>query len=338
MTISYERSSVYPQPDRSGGAEAPGLTFFDWILPPPAVPLVILLLIILPMALLAAQSLFLPLLEFVSSLLFAGSEGGAASLPFHFFLKLGAFLVLAFFGLVQLVLRINAFYYSVWAKGFPRPHPLHVDYEPDNQQSMVALLNWKLYRLFGVMAPPLVLGAVTFLVGLGELYLFNLSTGLPFISLSIQFIVALFLFMVLSLFTGFAFLNSVWTFLTTVFGDIIAITEPDLPAKTVFDRAGRIAFASPMILIFYPAYLVFLLGVVVEVYLLLSTYTVQDLITLNVNIPLILGLEVLTLVCYLSLNYLRFYTYHHALARYYNNLPPYIKDRYAQNISSFNRF
>lgn len=332
MNIPIEKLQPFPEDSSQDKA---GLTFFDWFLPPPALPLLVLLMIILPMALLAAQSLSIPLVEFLGSLVLSGSEGFTASLPITFFIKLGAFIVLAFFGLVQLVLRINAFYYSVWARGFPRPHPLHVDYQPDSQQSMMALLNWKLYRFGNIVAPPVVLASVTFGLGLLALYMFNVSSGLPFISLSIQFIVGLFLIMLFSMFTVFAFINSIWTFFTTVFGDIIAITEPDLPAKAVFERCGRIVFSSPMIYIFYLAYVVFLVGVLAEIVMLFMNYNIQDLIAFKMNFPLLFGVELVTLAFYLTLNYLRFYTYHYALSNYYNKLPQSLKDRYSAPVSRF---
>jgi hypothetical protein len=335
MTVPFEKRAPYFEDPAQTASIQEATTFFDWILPPPALPLIILLMIVFPMAILSAQSLLIPLLEYLTSLVMSGSEGGSVSLPLHFYIKLGAFLVLVSFGLIQLVLRINAYYYSAWAKGFPKPHPLHVAYHPDNQQSILSLLNWKLYRLFTIFAPPLFLTALTFGLGLLELYLFNLSTGFPFISLSIQFIVAIFLMMLLSLFTGFSLINSSWTFLTTVFGDLIAITEPDLSVKTIFDRCGRIVFSSPMIFIFLIAYGAFILGFLGEIYFLVATYDIQDLLKFKMNFPLLLGAECVTFVFYITINYLRFYTYHMALSNFYNKLPPNLKDRYSSQGSSF---
>jgi hypothetical protein len=303
-------------------------TFLECILPPQALPLLVLLLLILPMAILTAESLFIPLFEWLRSLFLSGPEAGATSLPFHFFLKLSIFLVLAFLGVVQLFLRINTLYFSVWAERFSRPHTLHADYHPDYQQSILSLLNWNIFRILTLAAPPLVLGVVTFLVGMLELYLFNLFSGLPFISLPIQFIVALFLMMILSLFTGFAFLNSIWTSFITVFGDVVAVTEPELSAKTIYDRCGRIAFSSPLVYVFYSAYFLFVVGILSELYLLLTTYDIQDLITFHVDFSLLLGMEVLTFALYLILNYLKFLTYHQALAFYYAKLPLSTKEQF----------
>lgn len=315
-------SSAYP-------ADRYSVTFMDYLLPPQALPLIILLLLILPMAILTGESLFIPLAEWIKSLFTSGSDVGSTSLPLYFFLKLAVFLVLTFFGLVQLIFRINTLYLMAWSSKFPKPHTLHVNYEPDLQLSPASLLNWSVYRLLMVVAPPLVMGVVTFLVGLLEVYLFNLFSGLPFISLPIQFIVAIFVSLLLCLFTGFACLNSVWTLFTTVFGDVIAVTEPELPAKTIYDRCGRIAFSAPLIYVFYVAYFIFLVGILVELYLLVANTDILDVVSFHANIPLILGIEAVTFGLYLVLSFIKFYTYHQALENYYVKLPQQFKERFS---------
>ncbi len=304
----------------------PGLTLFDLILPPQAVPLLLLLLLITPLVLLTAENFFIPFYEWATSRMTQNGELVFTSLPIYYFLKLGAFLVLSFLGGVQLLLRLNTIYYSVWAKAFPRPHPLHVDYYPQKHQSLLALMGWKFFRNAVIILPPIVMVALSGLVGLIELYLFNTFNELPFVSLSFQFIVSIFIMLLMMMFTGFIFLNSLWTLFTTIFGDIIAVTEPDLPNKTIYERCSRIAFSSPYIYVLYPAYLLFGIGFLAEVILLFSAVDIQELITFQAPIPLIFGFEVLTLGFYMALNYLKFYTYHHSLIQYYHKLPKQLKE------------
>jgi hypothetical protein len=328
MNSPYGARAAYSAPAH-GGYPSDHLSPMDWLLPAPAVPLMILLLIVLPLGLLSAQSLLLPLFETLSALVIgATGEGLVPTLPWYFYLKLTAFFILAFFGLLQVVLRITTYYYAVWSKGVGVVHPMHVPYQPESQMSMISLLNWKLYRLFALFTPPVVLLLITGFVGLIELYIFNYSVGLPFIGLSVQFIIALFLLMVFSLFTGLAFVNSIWNYFTTVFGDVVAVTEPELPAKTVFDRCGRVAFGSPLIWVFYAGYLCFLVAVGMESVWLLTHHTVQDLLLFRANVPLILVIEVITLFFYISMNYVRFMAYHQSLGSYYAKLPSYLTDRY----------
>jgi hypothetical protein len=307
--------------------ELTGHTVMDALLPAPALPLLLLLLVVLPVGLLAAYSLLVPLAESVTSLFFKGTDALYATLPWFYYVKLAAFLLLGFFGVFQLLVRVQAYYYTIWAKRFPRPHPLHVDYQPDGQSSLMALLGWTVYRSVSLLGPPVLLGLLTAGLGVLEVYLLNMFSGLPFLSLPIQFIVAIFLFMLMCLFTGFACVNSLWAYFTTIFGDIVAVTEPELPSKTIYERCGRIAFASPLVYLYYPAHFLFVTGVLILLYLFLSTYTIKDLLTLQINIPLVLGLEVLVLGVFLILNFMKFYTYHSALANFYQKLPLEVKDR-----------
>lgn len=317
MNVPLQNKQIYQLEEAEVG-------LVEMILPPQTVPLFLILIVILPLALLTAESLFVPLLEWMNS----ASTGAEEGLPFHFFIKMGAFLLLSFFGVFQLLMRINTTYYAVWARSFSRPHPLHVDYQPDEQQSILALLNWNMYRLMMICAPPIGLTLLTGLVGVIEIYLFNVLSGMPLISLPIQFIIALFIIMVLVLVTAFAYLNSVWTAFTTIYGDVAAVTEPDLPAKTIYERCGRIAFMSPLSYLLYPTYFFFWIALLAEVYLLITTLDIQDLIHFRANLPLIVGLEVATIGLYLLMNYLRFYTYHTALVNYYAKLPSQLKERF----------
>lgn len=315
---SYEVSPSLPS----------GVSVFDLILPPQAIPLLVLLLLVTPLVILTAESLIVPLFEWIRSrmMLAAGQEPTFGDLPTYFFIKLGAFGILSFLGGFQLLLRIKSIYYTTWAMAFPRPHSLHVDYQTDSNQGMAALVQWKLYQVGAVCLPPIVMGTITFLVGLVELYLFNTFSDLSFIGLSMQLTVELFLIMMLGLFTLCAFIHSLWIAMTSLFGDVVAVTEPDLPNALILQRCGRIAFCSPYIYFLFPAYFILILGILGQVYWLVSSVDIHDFTRFQGNIPLVFALEVFSLALYLGFSFFKFFTYHHGLSIYYSKLPPQLRD------------
>lgn len=309
-------------------SQAAGISVFDLILPPQAIPLLVLLLLVTPLVILTAESLIVPLFEWIRAriMVAAGQEPTFGDLPSYFFIKLGAFSILSFLGGFQLLLRIKSIYFTTWARAFPRPHSLHVDYQTDTNQGMTALIQWKIYQVAAICLPPVVMGTITFIVGLIELYLFNTFSDLSFIGMSMQLTIMLFLIMMLGLFTLFAFFNSLWNALTSLFGDVIAVTEPDLSNALILQRCGRIAFCSPYVYVLFPAYLILTLGILGEVYWLLSAVDVHDFTSFQANMALIFGLEVLTVAFYLGFNFFKFFTYHHGLSVYYSKLPPQLRD------------
>ncbi len=314
-----------PAPYRAGGKA----TIFDMFLPPQAFILLVILLAILPVTLLAAQSLFVPLFEAIRSLILPEMRGMQTILPWVFYVRLGIFLLLAFLGVFQLILRIRLIYYQAWAKNFPRSDVLHVDYQPDIQQSIVSVQSWNLYRLFAICLPPLIIGSTFVGVCFLELYLFNQFIDMPATSLPAVIISFLFISLLLLMFTIFAIGNSLWVMMITLFGDVVAITEPDLTTKTIYERCRRVAFSSPLVYLLYPAYFLFLVGLFAEVAWFVMTYDLQDLLQFKINFFWVFILETVTLAVYLGLNFLKFYTYHYALKWYYRRLPEAFRKRFA---------
>ncbi len=311
-TTSFGVASHYTRRDSN---------IFEMLLPPQAFILLILLLVLLPVTLLAGQSLFIPLFESLKSFVLPEMKGMQTILPWPFYLRLGIFLLLAFLGVFQLILRIRLAYYQAWAKGFSRPDPLHIDYQPDAQQSMLSVQSWNVYRLFAICLPPLIIGSIFVGTCFLELYLFNQFIDMPITTLPAVVISFLFISLLLMLFTVFSVGNSLWVLMITLFGDVVAITEPDLTVKVIYERCSRVAFSSAWVYLLYPAYFLFLIGVGAEIIGLVTTYDLQDLLQFKINFLLILALEGATLITYLGLNYLKFHAYHHALKRYYQRLP-----------------
>lgn len=310
-----------------------GMTWWEMLLPPTAAPLLALLLVVVPIVLLSAESLLIPLFEWMKDrfTLSPADALGFGELPPHFFLKLITFAVLAFLGSFQLLLRIKTIYYGTWAKAFPRPHPLHVDYQSNSERGMIALIQWKLFQIALIVLPPLVMASLTVMVGMVMLYLFNTFNELSFVGLSVQFTVELFLILMLGMFTGLAFLNSLWVAITSLFGDVIAVTEPDLPNPLVMQRCNRIAFASKYTLLLIPGYLLLTGWIIAQIVWLLNDVEIHqfNLAQLGANLPLLAtmaALEIFTVGLYLLFSFFKFYTYHHGLALYYHRLPEQLKD------------
>jgi hypothetical protein len=304
------------------------LGFFDLLMPPQTVILVILLMIIAPVALLTGESLLSPLIDWVRAIFMAESASVVAdTLPAFFFLKFGLFVVLCFLGGVQLLLRLNTLYYGTWAMVLDSPHPLHPPYQPDPQLSSLALLNWNAYRLLHIVGPPALTLVVMFGLGFIELWLFNLLSGVPMFGLPLQMIAATFLFLIMGLVFVCACLRSVWVLLYTLFGDVMAVTEPDLPVRTMFERCRRIALVSPRVIALYPAYALFYMGLLAAVVWLLITYDIEDLIGLKADVVQLLGIQSLLFGVYMLLNFWNLSCYHHALVTYYQRLPATLKDR-----------
>ena len=292
-------SHTQPESFETPASPSGGVSALEMLLPPQVTPLLLLL---------------------------PTGEATLGHLPTYFYIKLLAFLVLSFLGGFQLLMRIKTIYYTTWAKAFPRPHPLHVDYQTDSERAMVALLQWKLYQIAVVTLPPIGMAGLTCLVSMIVLYLFNTFGDMAFVGLSIQLTIELFLIMMLGLFTGFAFLNSLWTSLTSLFGDVVAITEPDLPNPLIIQRCGRIAFSSPYVYVLFPAYLLLLAATIGEIVWLLTEVDIHQFISFQANVPLILMMELTTLACYLGFSYFKFSVYHHGLSIYYSKLPPQLKE------------
>ncbi len=292
--------------------------WFEIFLPVSVIPLILILVLILPIFLLTAESLLAPVYDFVRSLLMPVNAGITyTSLPLVLILKIALFSLFTFTGVGLLCLKIVCIYHEVWSHFFYQAHPKHALYHPDQQESMIALFNWNVFRWYRILGPVLGWLGTTILVGTLGLWFFNSFTDFGFLSFQIQFTLGFFLMSVLGFFTAIAAVKGLWEIVTTMLGDVAAITEPEKPAQIIYERAHKLAFGSPMVLFLYPLYFLFYLAIIAEVILLIVQFDIQDILSFNPDILLILGIEVLTIVVFLILNAMKFMAYHHGLNRYY---------------------
>lgn len=314
------------QDTRNPYEEPSELTVFDMFLPPQAVPLLGILLVITPFFILTAESLIEPMVLFVQERVIPGNELSFATLPLNFFIKFILFAVLGFVTFGQLLLRIETIYVAMWSKTTPRPHELHVDYSPDRYFSIMSLMSWKLYRLIAIIMPPVLSILLTGFVSMVVLYFVQAFNSSNTATLSFQFTVAIFVTLVLFMLTAFISLNSIWNIFITIFGDMTAITEPDLSNKSIYQRANRIAFTCKRSILLYGMYFIYYACTITLVVLLLTKYNITDLTGFKANFFLIFLLEALVFAGYIALNHFKFKAYHRALILYYENLPEQLKN------------
>lgn len=316
----------------SGPIEAPP-TLTDKILsllaPPVGIVGLGLLLIVFPLVILTAESFLLPWID-ASQLLNFGQTGGTPMmLPWHFYVKAVVFTVLGGGLTVYLVTQIKLAYLQAWANRLPRPDELHVDYAPIPYYSGQALLQWKWHRFMVIVVPPLALVALS--AGLAWLGVFTMNTVMDLSTLALPSAITVFMFigLMLGFVTFLSCLNGLWLLITTAFGDVAAMLEPDLPPQVIFDRVRRIHLKSPLVWLLYPCVAMFwVLGLAYVIWLAFN-YDIHQLVTWQFPWLTVMGYQAGLSVFYLILNYLILTTYHNALSRYYTKLPPAFRERFA---------
>ncbi|MEM0951689.1 MAG: hypothetical protein AAGI66_06050 [Cyanobacteria bacterium P01_H01_bin.74] len=307
------------------------ISALDFILPPQVIPLILLLFIVLPIVCLTLKSLFLAVFPWlqINSTLFSSGNLTSGPFPMGLLLKIVAFFLLSFFGCFQLIQRIKSIYLCTWVQAFERPHPLHIDYQSHFGRAMIGLLRWSFFQFLRVVLPPVFMIILTAGVGALALYLFTVFSDLPFIMLSFQITTALFIIIMLGMLTLATVINSIWVTVHSIFGDVIAVTEPSLPASLVLERCKRIAYASPLMYLLIFVYVGLLVAVLLQASWLMQHTDINALIALKADIPLILLAELITLASYLLFNFLKLFGYHQGLIRYYHLLPVQLKSSFS---------
>lgn len=295
--------------------------WFEVFLPMSALPLLFLLFLVLPLFLLAAESLFAPVVEFIQSLLIPVNAGMTyTGIPLLLIVKILLFSAFTFTGITLLLLKVSCIYHEVWSHFLHQPHPRHVPYHPDQQESMVALFNWNIFRWYKILGPVAAWTALTIVVGAVDLWLFNSFTDFGFFGFQLQLTLGFFMMSVLGFFTFLAACKAIWAMFTTILGDVAAMTEPEKPTQVLYERSRRLSFGSPWVVVLYPVYFLFYLALVGGIIGLIVAFDIQDILTFNPDILIIYGVELATLVVFLTLSAMKFMAYHDALGRFYQQL------------------
>jgi len=301
------------------------------LLPPMSGWLLLGFLIFYPVVLLGAKQ-FIPALIFQAEAL---TQGKGITIPLHFILKMLIFTLLGGGGLLLLRLRLDVAYISHWAKQFPRPHPLHVDYHPAEPYSLYALGRWVLYRFLRIGTVPVLLGLAIALSLWLQLLFLNTFLEAPFMKWPVVYIVGIFWMLTLGLLFMASLVNAVWQSLGSTFGVCAVVSEPMKAQPILFNRCQRLSIQTLLALLLYGLKLLLhLLWWSLSVWLLWH-YNVKDLFTLVFPwwwvLPSLVGLW-LAEVC---LGFARFSIYHVALQNFYQQLPRFVKDAFQPPASIF---
>ena len=263
------------------------------------------------------------------------TQGKGITIPLHFILKMLIFTLLGGGGLLLLRLRLDVAYISHWAKQFPRPHPLHVDYHPAEPYSLYALGRWVLYRFLRIGTVPVLLGLAIALSLWLQLLFLNTFLEAPFMKWPVVYIVGIFWMLTLGLLFMASLVNAVWQSLGSTFGVCAVVSEPMKAQPILFNRCQRLSIQTLLALLLYGLKLLLhLLWWSLSVWLLWH-YNVKDLFTLVFPwwwvLPFLVGLW-LAEVC---LGFARFSIYHVALQNFYQQLPRFVKDAFQPPASIF---
>lgn len=311
----YPDAAYDPSANWQSATQKPSL--LDALLPGPALPMLALLVLLLPLSLLTAKSLFLPFFEWIRSIVLPVNVGITYT---HFSLvlliKMLLFGAFAFTGVMLMVLKLVCIYHQTWAKVFDRPNGFHPPYHPHPRDSMIALFNWNLYRLYRIIGPPIGYAAMLLGVMIIGFWFFDLLDG--FFPMFIQFTLGFFASGLLTVLMIYTFFRGLWLGFSTLTADVVATTEPELSTQTVFERSNQLAYLSPWSLVMTLAYLVFLVYVGVSVCWFLDQFEVHALLQFSPALLQVYGTTALIIALFIALNFLKFTTYHDALNRFYD--------------------
>ncbi|MEW5820757.1 MAG: hypothetical protein AB1782_11240 [Cyanobacteriota bacterium] len=131
---------------------------------------------------------------------------------------------------------------------------------PENKKSILKLTGWLVYRFFYILTPIILMMIVSFGLLFMSINFFNILARLMGHNLEVVLTLGIFI----SLITGFFWLVAIfittWNTLTTVYGSIIAITEPEITNTLIRKRSRRFAFLTSSSWGAYIVYL-FMMGV-----------------------------------------------------------------------------
>ncbi|MCA9798323.1 MAG: hypothetical protein KC476_01705 [Cyanobacteria bacterium HKST-UBA06] len=294
----------------------------EMLLPAPALPLLVLLVIIMPLCLLTGKSLFLPFLEWVMSILMPVKvDINYAPFSVVLLIKIGLYLVFSFLGVVLLVLKLSYIYHETWAAHYERPplapESMHPPYHPTPRASMRALFQWNIFRFATMTGPPIGFALLLFAIFLAGYWVFDFLSGFfpTFVVLS----VGIFAFLVVGMYFVWRAFKGVWQVLTTLMGDVIATTEPEQPCEVMADRARELSTLAPSGMFLMAAYAVYLTVLIWAVLALFENWAVSDVLRFSPLLFEIYAATIFFVIAGVMLNYLKFAAYHEALGRFYRN-------------------
>jgi hypothetical protein len=301
--------------------DAPDGSLLSAILPFQTIPWILLLLFILPLVVIAGDSLLSPLYTMFWLTLFPSSDTMAhPEFSFILLIKLAVFFPLAFLAVGLLLTKILTAYHRAWTQFIAQPHALHQTYHPNKQYSPAALVNWVIYRWYRLLRGPLlflVLGSVLLGVQLFLLQWFAEPLALVFM---IGFIVVLFALFLVTFFFVLSLAKSSLQYFKTSFGSTAAILEPEQTCEVLYQRVSRIAFNSPWVFMVTLQQIGLVAVFWFSVTFTTTQYDAQSFLSFDPGLLKLFFLNAIVLMVLLVLFASKFFLYSDALSRFYEGL------------------
>jgi len=189
---------------------------------------------------------------------------------------------------------IQSKYISNWFKAADR-RDFYKEININN--SIKSLTGWIIYRFFFIAAPLVIMGVITLLMMIGSIQFFNVIAKMMGVNLELVMILSIFTALTTAFFWVCAVILSAWNLITSVYGSVISVIEPDVPNHLIKKRARRFAFLTSSS---WGAYLVYLF--MIGLYVLEFLYLLINPSFLSIqNIPLIALIQVVNITIFIAL-------------------------------------
>lgn len=194
-------------------------------------------------------------------------------------------LLFSFTGIIVslgLFVTLQARYIDIWFRSVDKKgYYSHIN----RNKSFLSLVVWVLYRFVYIMAPVLIMSALSLLLLLGSIKFFNIIAIMMGKSLELVITLGIFFTFTVMFFWFFATIITLWNALTSIYGSIIAVTEPGLSNSLIKKRSRRFAFLVPGAWIAYTTYMVMIVVFFLEMLFLLINpgfISIKNIIVLGI--------------------------------------------------------
>ena len=292
--------------------------WFSMVLPPKALVFIVLFLVLFPLVALVAESFVSPLYSLLLGVMMPFSQRmGSPEMPLILLVKVSVFGVIAFGTLGLILMRILTIYHQAWAHVMPQVHSLHSPFHPDPKLSLVAIINWLVYRSIRIMAWPLGLFVCAGIAMIACLMMMQfLSEGFLILA-QLLIMIILFAFLISGYFMMICLVKAFGDYFTTTFGSTATLLEPEQPAEVIYDRVRRLAFYSPWFILVYAqqvlTWAVFSLSVIG----IFKVSNIDQVLGFGAQWPIVIMFSALTLGMILIRFGLQFFVYSDSLKRFY---------------------
>lgn len=181
--------------------------------------------------------------------------------------------------------------------------------QPRTGDSITSLTLWVIYRSFYILFPVILMGIITLALAFLSIKFFNLIAKMMGANLELVITLGIFTALTVGFFWVIAIGFTAWNTLTTVYGSIISVVEPDISKTFIRKRSRRFAFLTSSSWGAYIAYL-FLMGV----YFLEFAYLVLNSSFISFsNIHIIGIIQIINIALFIALGRSLTFSYYKSL-------------------------